>query len=235
MCTDIEKFVGLPFKSQLHQCCLMYCLANGISAYKNKKPSPDYFKCRAYLFKLPTQDIKNIALMLMKERKPVYLYDLLKKAQEYVEQERTGENKKRIEELSIKQDYDMDAALIGFLRWKVTRKLLICLSIMVASCSALYVWDDYYSDRALDRFETGQREYFKKHKTPNFNSDAGEIFYFLAWRILENTLPSVSEFLAPTPAMSSVEHSDRVMAQEYYYDSWHGITIRICESEEGNK
>ena len=113
--SSIEDFVGLPFKSQLHQCCLLYCLANGLDAYKNRKPSPDYFKCRAYLFKLPTQDIKNIALMLVKERKPVYLYDLLKKAQEYVERERTEENKKRIEELAIKQDYDMDAALSDFM------------------------------------------------------------------------------------------------------------------------
>ncbi|WP_041914901.1 hypothetical protein [Selenomonas ruminantium] len=119
MCIDIEKFVGLPFKSQLHQCCLMYCLANGVSAFKNKKPSPDYFKCRAYLFKLPTQDIKNIALMLMKERKPVYLYDLLKKAQEYVERERTEENKNKIDRLEKAckngNSYDMDAALLDFL------------------------------------------------------------------------------------------------------------------------
>lgn len=116
LCEDIKTFVGLAFKTQLHQCCQMYCMANGLSAYVKGRPSSDYFKCRAYLMKIPTQDIKNIAIMLMKEKKPVYLYSLQDTARAYVEQERAAENKKRIEEMPVQKSYDMDSAVLDFLK-----------------------------------------------------------------------------------------------------------------------
>lgn len=114
---SVENFVEMPFKSQLHQCCLLYCKANGLQAFSHRKPSTDYFKCRAYLNKIPTQEIKNIAIMLMKEQKPVYLYDLQKSAAAYVERERAEENKRKIDrlEFACKKGYDMDSALMDFL------------------------------------------------------------------------------------------------------------------------
>lgn len=115
LCENISDFVGLPFKTQLHQCCQMYCMANGRDSFKGGKPSADYFRCRAYLMKIPTQDIKNIAIMLMKQKSPVFLYDLQEKAAEYVERERTKDNKKRIEKMDVKKSYDMDSALMNFL------------------------------------------------------------------------------------------------------------------------
>ncbi len=112
---NIESFVEMPFKSQLHQCCLLYCRANGLQAFSHRKPSTDYFKCRAYLYKIPTQEIKNIAIMLMKEQKPVYLYDLQKSAAAYVEQEREKANKSKLALLKAQEQYDMDSALMDFL------------------------------------------------------------------------------------------------------------------------
>ena len=115
MCINIDDFVKLPFKSQLHQCCLLYCKVNGLQAFSHRKPSTDYFKCRAYLYKIPTQEIKNIAIMLMKEQKPVYLYDLQKSATAYVEREREKANKSKLALLKAQEQYDMDSALMDFL------------------------------------------------------------------------------------------------------------------------
>ena len=115
---DINEFVKLPFKSQLHKCCLMYCMANGLKCFDHRKPSQDYYKCRAYLWKLPTQDIKNIAIMLDRQRKPVFLYDMQKEAAKFVEKERAEDNKKRVEriEKEAEKEKDLDEALLDFLR-----------------------------------------------------------------------------------------------------------------------
>lgn len=115
MSVNVETFVNMPFKSQLHQCCLLYCKANHLQAFSHRKPSVDYFKCRAYLMKIPTQDIKNIALMLMKRTDPIFLYDLQKKAAEYVEQERDKANRSKLALIKAQKQYDMDAALVSFL------------------------------------------------------------------------------------------------------------------------
>ena len=112
---SISDFVGLPFKSQLHHCCLLYCKNNHLSPYRNSKPSSDYFKCRAYLWKLPTQDIKNIAIMLMEKPEPVYLYDMQQKSQEYVSEKREKANRSKVELLRAQEEYDMDKALLEFL------------------------------------------------------------------------------------------------------------------------
>lgn len=114
MC-DIKYFVELPFKSQLHQCCLLYCKNNHLSPYRNRKPSSDYFKCRAYLWKLPTQDIKNIAIMLMEKPEQIYLYDLQKKSQEYVAEKQDKANRSKVKLLKAQEQYDMDRALADFL------------------------------------------------------------------------------------------------------------------------
>lgn len=115
MSISVEDFVNMPFKSQLHQCCLLYCKVNRLAAFSRRKPSTDYFKCRAYLMKIPTQDIKNIALMLMKHMEPVFLYDLQKKAAAYVEEEREKANRSKLELIKAQEQYDMDSALLSFL------------------------------------------------------------------------------------------------------------------------
>ena len=113
---DINEFIKLPFKTQLHKCCLMYCMANGLKCFDNRKPSLDYYKCRAYLWKLPAQDIKNIAIMLDELRKPVYLYNLQKEAAAFVECKRSEDNKRRIKELPVKRTKkELDEALLEFL------------------------------------------------------------------------------------------------------------------------
>ena len=115
MCNDITEFLNLPFKSQIHQCCQMYCMANGLTVFRGGKPSSDYFKARAYLWKLPTQTIKNIAIMLMETREPVYLYDMENKAQKYVQEKQEKANRSKLELLKAQEQYDMDKALADFL------------------------------------------------------------------------------------------------------------------------
>ena len=112
---DIPNFVELDFSKQVHKCCLLYCSTNNLRAFRGNKPSSDYFKCRAYLMKLPRQVIKNIAIMLSEEKMPVYLYDMEKRSQEYVDKKREKANQSKLVALNAQQQYDMDKALLDFL------------------------------------------------------------------------------------------------------------------------
>lgn len=116
MCNDIFEFLKQDFKKQIHQCCIWYCSVNHLSSFRNGRPTSDYFKARAYLWKLPTQDIKNIAVMLMEKQEPVGLYKMLEKSREYVAEKQAIANQSKLELIKAQEQYDMDSALADFLR-----------------------------------------------------------------------------------------------------------------------
>lgn len=108
------EFVRLPFKTQIHKACLTWCYMNDESAFVNGKPSVAYFRCRAYLWKLPTQTIKNIWIFLQDTHKKSDIYSLEKLSKEYVEKLNTESAKEKTAKIK-RRDYDMDSALADFM------------------------------------------------------------------------------------------------------------------------
>lgn len=104
----VGEFIALPFNKQIHLCTMRYLATQGQTPFKNGKPTGDYFKCRAYLWKLDRQIIKNIYFML--EEQKCFLYDLEKKAKEFVRKKQGEESEKAV---GNTKDYDID--LEGFL------------------------------------------------------------------------------------------------------------------------
>lgn len=116
----IEEFVGLPFSKQIHLACLAYLFGINQKAFLNGKPSPMYFKVRAYLWKLPRQNIKNIWMMLdeenkvpLKDRAFFPLYTLDNTASIFVRERQEESELKKQEELTNRKEYEID--LSGFL------------------------------------------------------------------------------------------------------------------------
>lgn len=105
-----EEFISLPFNKQIHLCTLRYLGSQSQTPFRNGKPTSDYFKCRAYLWKLDRQTIKNIYFML--EKKSFFLYDLEKKADEWVRNRQEEEAAIAASKVKIK-NYEID--LEGFL------------------------------------------------------------------------------------------------------------------------
>lgn len=110
---EIKDFVEKDFSKQLHLCCMKYCARNHVKVYNGKKMAKEYFQCRAYLWKLPRQTIKNIYLFLDSHMGSVNLYDLENIAASYVRDEQAKDEKKKVKELTDKKEYKLD--LEGFL------------------------------------------------------------------------------------------------------------------------
>lgn len=110
----VEEYVRQPFKTQIHNTCLTWCYVNGQSAFVNKKPSKAYFQCRAYLWKLPTQTIKNIWIMLQETHQKSDIYSLESLSKEYVEQKNRAIEKAKAE--NVVKEYDMESALADFMK-----------------------------------------------------------------------------------------------------------------------
>ena len=105
---EFQTFISKDASKQLHMCCLKYCSRNHIMVYKGKKMAKEYFQCRAYLKKLPVQTMKNIYMFLDSHTSPCNLYDLERIAKEYVSQEQTKHEKKAVEAVIDKREYDID-------------------------------------------------------------------------------------------------------------------------------
>ena len=87
---DVETFVRLPFRKQLHICILKWLQNQKITPFCNGKPVPKYFVCRAVLLKLDRQTIKNIALMLDDAAEPVSLDMLVLRADQFIRQRQSS-------------------------------------------------------------------------------------------------------------------------------------------------
>ncbi len=119
-------------------------------------------------------------------------------------------------------------------------RLVVAIWAIIIAFIGTYLWDEYYSGEALEYFEEAQEDCFRW--------DIGECpapeklsydtrMYLFAWRILDNCLPSVSALLAPPPDFNGrgkIKLSE-VRTQDYYYDSWSGVTIVVDENEINNK
>ena len=110
---DVNNFVNMPFNKQLHTCCMLWLRVNRITLYPNGKLTPKYFQIRGYLWKLPRQDIKNIALMLDEADEPVPMYGLYKKAIAWVAKKQSEAAVEQAKDVTDKKEYDLD--LMGFL------------------------------------------------------------------------------------------------------------------------
>ena len=113
---DIKEFVGLPFSKQDHKCCLRWCHNNHVAPFPSRgRMAKEYFQCRAYLMKLPTQTIKNICIMLHDGEKPCSIYDMEELSKRYVRSSQEQSEKEKLANLTDKKEYDMTAALASFL------------------------------------------------------------------------------------------------------------------------
>ncbi len=106
---DITEFVQLPFSKQVHLCCLRWCHNNGVRPFPSKgKMAPQYFQCRAYLMKLPTQTIKNICIMLYDSEKPCSIYDMEELSKRFVRKSQEQSEKEKVAALAPQKEYDID-------------------------------------------------------------------------------------------------------------------------------
>ena len=106
---NISEFVTLPFNKQVHLCCLRWCHNNHVPPFPIKgKMAREYFQCRAYLMKLPTQTIKNICIMLHDSEKPCSIYDMEELAKRYVRKSQEQSEKVKVESVVQDKEYDID-------------------------------------------------------------------------------------------------------------------------------
>lgn len=109
-----EGFMDLPFSKQLHACIILYCKANGKAAFRQSKPTPDYFKVRQYLWNLPRQNIKNIWKWINDKKQKCYLYKLDETAQRYIQDCQSEKERQKVREMGAKQ-HSIDDFLEDFL------------------------------------------------------------------------------------------------------------------------
>jgi len=105
---SIDEFAGLPFSKQIHLTCLLYLKRQHISPFKNGKLDPAYFQARGCLYKLPRQNIKNIYFLLLSSNAPISLYELDKKANEFVRASQIACEEEKQEELTQEKEYEID-------------------------------------------------------------------------------------------------------------------------------
>ena len=116
MPTNIKEFLSMSFKQQVHTCAVMWLSANGIAPFKNGKISSKYFVVKSYLMKVPTQTIKNIAIMFMESPKPCEINEMIPCANAYVREKQSENAKITASKITSKKEYDID--LMGFLSEK---------------------------------------------------------------------------------------------------------------------
>lgn len=113
---NIQEFLDLDFKKQIHMCAVMWLSANGIVPFPNGKINGKYFVVKAYLMKVPTQTIRNIAMMLIEAPKPCQINEMIPLAAAYVRKKQSKNAKVVVEKIASKKEYDID--LMGFLQEK---------------------------------------------------------------------------------------------------------------------
>ena len=105
----VSMFVSLPFNKQVHLCCLRWCHNNHVSPYPKKgRMAREYFQCRSYLMKLPTQTIKNICIMLYDKEQPCSIYDMEELSKRYVRRSQEESEKEKLASVTDKKEYDID-------------------------------------------------------------------------------------------------------------------------------
>ena len=109
-----KDFLQLNFKQQVHVCSLMWLKANRYTQFVGGKMNGKYFVVKGYFMKIPTQTIKNIAIMLMEQPRPCDIKDMVRCANDYVRKKQTREARKVAQEVTSEKEYDVD--LLGFLK-----------------------------------------------------------------------------------------------------------------------
>ena len=112
------------------------------------------------------------------------------------------------------------------------RSVFATIYAVVVISGVGYFVDEYYSAEALKWYSEQQENNFDDGWATDVGRgveppEAGCLFYLLGWRLIDNYLPTVSEFLAPAPKLNQVEAVDNVQKQDYYYDSWAGRIIKV--------
>lgn len=113
---NIKEFLSMSFKQQVHTCAVMWLSANGIAPFHNGKISGKYFVVKAYLMKVPTQTIKNIAIMFMESPRPCEINEMIPYANNYVREKQSENAKVMASKITSEKEYDID--LMGFLNDK---------------------------------------------------------------------------------------------------------------------
>lgn len=100
----IEEYLNKADNVQLDNCAKMYVSKSGQSLYEKRgkysRPTPAYFKARAYLKTIPAQSIINIWIYLNEVDKPAFLYNLETESKEFVRKKQIEEEAKKQEKLS---------------------------------------------------------------------------------------------------------------------------------------
>lgn len=113
-----EEFMYLPFAKQVYETAKLYCKVNGIRVFVLHQMSPDFFKIRAYLMSTKNmftrQSIKNMWKWLNDEKKKCLIYELEKKATDYVNRCVSEAEKRKVQNLNVKQ-HDVSDSLEDFL------------------------------------------------------------------------------------------------------------------------
>lgn len=110
---NIEEFIALDFSKQVHRTCLQWCKNNHESPYIKGRMNPKYFKCRAYLMKIPRQDIKNICIYLTDTGAGGEPWECAAAAEKYIRDQQIESEKKKAAALNVGKEYDLN--LGGFL------------------------------------------------------------------------------------------------------------------------
>lgn len=113
-----EEFMYLPFAKQVYETAKLYCKVNGIRVFVLHHMSSDFFKVRNYLMStknmIPRQNIKNIWKWLNDKGERCLIYEMEKKATDYVNRCVSEAEKKKIQMLNVKQ-HDVSDSLEDFL------------------------------------------------------------------------------------------------------------------------
>lgn len=86
---DLQAFLSQPYRKQLHVCAMLWLRNQHIAPFANGKLVSHYFRCRAFLFKLERQYLKNIAIMLDATVEPVPLFRLPAVADSFIQSQRS--------------------------------------------------------------------------------------------------------------------------------------------------
>lgn len=100
----IKEYLAKADNVQLDNCAKLYVIKSGQTLYEKRgkysRPTPAYFKARAYFKSIPAQSIINIWIYLSEVDKPVFLYNLEAESKEFVRKKQIEEEAKKQKELS---------------------------------------------------------------------------------------------------------------------------------------
>lgn len=105
----VEEYLKKADNVQLDNCAKMYVSKSGQSLYEKRgkysRPTPAYFKARAYLKTISSQSIINIWIYLNEVDKPAFLYNLEAESKEFVRNKQIEEEAKKQKELTTEGNH----------------------------------------------------------------------------------------------------------------------------------